>query len=47
MVMVQLNVSISEALIRLRAHAYAEGRPLHQVAQDVVDRKLRFDQVQP
>ncbi|MBF9133321.1 GAF and ANTAR domain-containing protein [Plantactinospora sp. S1510] len=47
MVMVQLNVSISEALIRLRAHAYAEGRPMHQVAQDVIDRKLRFDQVQP
>jgi transcriptional regulator with GAF, ATPase, and Fis domain len=47
MVMVQLGVTIGEALIRLRAHAYAQGRPLHQVAQDVVDRKLRFDQVRP
>jgi hypothetical protein len=43
MIMVQLGVSIGEALIRLRAHAYAEARPLHQVARDVVDRKLRFD----
>ncbi|WP_326560597.1 GAF and ANTAR domain-containing protein [Micromonospora sp. NBC_01796] len=46
MIMVQLGVTIEEALIRLRAHAYAEGRPLHHVAQDVVDRKLRFDQTQ-
>ncbi|MEV4628483.1 GAF and ANTAR domain-containing protein [Micromonospora sp. NPDC049523] len=43
MIMVQLGVSIGDALIRLRAHAYAESRPLHQVARDVVDRKLRFD----
>ncbi|WP_326556878.1 GAF and ANTAR domain-containing protein [Micromonospora sp. NBC_01796] len=43
MIMVQLGVSIGDALIRLRAHAYAQARPLHQVARDVVDRKLRFD----
>lgn len=47
MIMVQLGVSIGEALIRLRAYAYSEGRPLHHVAQDVVDRKLRFGQTQP
>ncbi|WP_329102273.1 GAF and ANTAR domain-containing protein [Micromonospora sp. NBC_01699] len=47
MIMVQLGVSIGEALIHLRAHAYAEARPLHQVARDIVDRKLRFDGTGP
>ena len=42
MVMVQLDVDVTEALARLRAHAYAEGRPLREVARDVVDRKLRM-----
>ena len=44
MVMVQLGVTLEEALVRLRAHAFAENRRLDQVARDVVSRKLRFDQ---
>jgi hypothetical protein len=43
MVSVQLDVSITEALVRLRAHAYASGRPLKDVADDVVARRLRMD----
>ena len=43
MVMVQLGSSISEALARMRAYAYAENRPLAEVARDVVARRLRFD----
>ncbi|MDX3385385.1 GAF and ANTAR domain-containing protein [Streptomyces niveiscabiei] len=43
MVSVQLGVSMDIALLRLRAHAYASGRPLGEVAQDVVARRLRFD----
>jgi ANTAR domain/GAF domain len=43
MIMVQLDVDISEALARLRAHAYAEERPLHEVARDVVTRRLRLE----
>jgi hypothetical protein len=43
MVSVQLGVSMEVALLRLRAHAYASGRPLGEVAQDVVARRLRFD----
>jgi hypothetical protein len=31
------------ALIRLRARAHAQGRRLHDVAGDVVARRLRFD----
>jgi hypothetical protein len=44
MVMVQLGISISEAMVRLRAHAYAENRPLADVARDVVAGQLRFHQ---
>ena len=47
MIMTQLGVTIAEALVRLRAYAYAEGRPLADVARDVVARKLHFDETQP
>jgi hypothetical protein len=42
MVSAQLDVSVGEALIRLRAHAFASQRLLAEVAKDVVDRRLRF-----
>ena len=42
MVAVQLGVSVGDALARLRAHAFAEGRPLAAVAEDVVSRRLRL-----
>ena len=42
MVSVQLGVSVADALVRLRSHAYAEGRPLAGVAEDVVTRRLRL-----
>jgi hypothetical protein len=42
MISVQLGVSMQEALLRLRAHAYGSERPLGEVAQDVVARRLRF-----
>jgi hypothetical protein len=44
MVMVQLGVPIAEALVRVRAYAYAEGRPLSEVAADIVAGRLRLDQ---
>ncbi len=43
MVAAQLEVTVSQALIRLRAHAFGNGRSLTEVARDVVDRRLRFD----
>jgi hypothetical protein len=43
MVSVQLGGSMEEAFARLRAHAFATGRPLGDVAGDVVGRLLRFD----
>ncbi|MGW7240963.1 ANTAR domain-containing protein [Streptomyces sp. NPDC054804] len=39
---VQLGVGIDEAFVRLRAHAYLQGRRLADVAADVVARRLRF-----
>jgi len=43
MVSTHLDVSVGEALIRLRAYAFGNGRPLGEVANDVVARTLRFD----
>jgi len=43
MTAVQLGVTVVDALIRLRAHAFAEGRPLADVARDVVARTLRLE----
>jgi hypothetical protein len=43
MVTVQLEVDITEALARLRAYAYAEERPLSEVARDIVARHLRLE----
>lgn len=43
MVAAQLDVSVAQALIRLRAYAFGNDLPLRQVAEDVVARRLRFD----
>jgi hypothetical protein len=43
MISVQLGVSLEEAFVRLRAHAFAAGTPLDDIAGDVVSRLLRFD----
>jgi hypothetical protein len=44
---VQLNVSVGQALIRMRVYAFGNGRSLADVARDVVARKLRFDDGNP
>ncbi len=40
MIMVQLDVSAEEALLRLRARAFAQGRTTSEVARDVVNRTM-------
>jgi hypothetical protein len=42
MISVQLGVSLSDALVALRARAYAEARPISHLAADVVARRLSF-----
>jgi hypothetical protein len=43
MVSAQLGVSVGQALVRLRGYAFGNGRSLTEVACDVVNRRLRFD----
>jgi hypothetical protein len=42
MVQVQLGVSTEQAFVLLRARAFAAGRPLVELASDVVARRVRF-----
>ncbi|MBG6214078.1 MAG: GAF and ANTAR domain-containing protein [Cryobacterium sp.] len=42
MVLVQMNVTPTDALLLLRAHAYSHGRTVRSVAGDVVARRLLF-----
>ncbi|MEU6994122.1 GAF domain-containing protein [Streptomyces sp. NPDC046465] len=44
MISVQADVSLAEALVRLRAHAFRHGRPVVEVAEDVVARRVHFRQ---
>jgi len=43
MVAAALDISVGDALVRLRAYAFANDRPLFNVAEEVVARHLRFD----
>jgi hypothetical protein len=43
MIMAQLGVGPDEALARLRAHAFAQGRTVLEVAGEVVGHRVRFD----
>ncbi|MCU1428011.1 MAG: hypothetical protein JWL83_2011 [Actinomycetia bacterium] len=43
MVMVQLGVTIAEAIILLRAYAFSHERPIFEIAADIVARRLRLE----
>lgn len=42
MLSVQLALPLADALVGLRAHAYGKNRPILDVAQDIVSRRLRL-----
>jgi hypothetical protein len=44
MVSVQLDISVADALVRLRARAFRTDRAIANVAEDVVARRLRFSE---
>jgi GAF domain len=44
MIAAQLDETTSNALARLRAAAFASGRLMYDIAQDVVERRVRFDE---
>jgi len=43
MLVAQLEIEPAEALVRLRAHAYATGRNATNVARDILARRLKLD----
>jgi hypothetical protein len=43
MIAVQLDATPADALARLRATAFQSGRSIYDIAQDVVERRVRFD----
>jgi GAF domain-containing protein len=43
MVAAQLDATVGQALIRMRAYAFGNDRTLSDVAKDVVERRVRFD----
>jgi hypothetical protein len=43
MISVQLDIPVADALVRLRARAFTTERLISDVARDVVERRLRFD----
>lgn len=44
MISAQLDAGIEEAFVRLQGHAFATGRRIGEVGDDVVARRLRFDE---
>jgi hypothetical protein len=40
MISVQLDISLADALVTLRARAYADGQPISRLAADIVTRRL-------
>ncbi|MGA7051080.1 MAG: GAF and ANTAR domain-containing protein [Mycobacterium sp.] len=43
MLVAQMEIEPTEALVRLRAHAYAAGRGVTDVARDILDRRLKLE----
>jgi len=41
-VSIQLESGLTEAFLRLRARAFAAGRPLSEIAEDVLTQRMRF-----
>ena len=44
MIAAQLDDTVATALARLHAAAFASGRPIYEIARDVVERRVRFDE---
>ncbi|GAA3432562.1 ANTAR domain-containing protein [Kutzneria kofuensis] len=42
-VSIQLESGLTEAFLRLRARAFATGRPLSEIAEDVLTQRMRFN----
>jgi hypothetical protein len=47
MVSIQLGIGVTEALVRLRGHAFLGDRSIDEVSRDIVDRRLRLTDPDP
>ncbi|GGQ13347.1 hypothetical protein BKA00_006408 [Actinomadura coerulea] len=45
MLAAQLRISLDDAFIRLRAHAFGQGRSVLAVARDVLDRRIQLEEL--
>jgi hypothetical protein len=43
MIGAQLDVTVTEAFTRLRAYSFTSGRPVEDIAHDVVSRQMNFN----
>lgn len=43
MLSAQLEIDVKDALVRIRAHAYTSNRPVNEIAQEIVSRRLRLE----
>jgi hypothetical protein len=43
MLAARLRISLDDAFIRLRAHAFGQGRSVLAVARDVLDRRIQLE----
>jgi AmiR/NasT family two-component response regulator len=43
MVLTQMGIAADDAYLIIQARAFAEGRPMRDVAEDVIERRIRFD----
>jgi hypothetical protein len=43
MIGAQLDITVSEAFTRLRAYSFTSGRPVEDIAHDVVSRRMNFN----
>jgi hypothetical protein len=43
MIGAQLDVTVTEAFTRLRAYSFTSGRPVEDIAHDVVSRRMNFN----
>jgi AmiR/NasT family two-component response regulator len=46
MLAAELRITVDDAFLRLRAHAFSTGHPLLDVARAVLNRQLRADTFQ-
>ncbi|HSP53637.1 MAG TPA: GAF and ANTAR domain-containing protein [Cryobacterium sp.] len=42
MVLAQLGIPASDALLVIQGHAFAAGRPMQEIAEEIIDRRLSF-----